>query len=160
MREVYFSLGSNVGDRQQYLRGALAKLRAQVKDLRVSSLYRTEPWGKVDQPWFLNLCAAGRTSLPPLELLSFIKSIEAELGRTHTEKWGPREIDIDILFYGGKILKLPTLKIPHPRLAERAFVLIPLREIAADFVHPVLKKTVFELTEKISPEGIKRLNNE
>ena len=100
------------------------------------------------------------TSLPPEELLNIIKGIEKELGREKGEKWGPRIIDIDILFYGEKIINSPSLTIPHPYLHERAFVLIPLTEIAPEFAHPVLKKKVKELKEKVAEEEVKKWEEE
>lgn len=157
MTEVYFSLGSNVGDRQAFMRNAVSHLEDKVKSLTISSFYETEPWGNTDQPKFLNLCAKGITALSAEELLVFIKTIEASLGRKHTEKWGPREIDIDILFYGNKIISDQDVEIPHPYIAHRAFVLEPLAEIAPDFIHPVLKKTIKELADNIDVSGIKKV---
>lgn len=156
MAKVYFGLGSNVGNRQKFLNDALNGLKKQVSNLKISSFYQTEPWGNTDQPVYLNVCASGVTALHPLQLLDFIKSIEKKLGRVHTEKWGPREIDIDILFYGGQIFKSPELEIPHPAVVERAFVLIPLAELAPGFVHPGLKKTISELAEAIGSEGVEK----
>lgn len=155
---MYFSLGSNVGNRQKFLAGAARALEKHVSRISVSSIYQTEPWGEKDQPVFLNACVSGQTSLKPEELLDFLKSIEKSLGRKHTEKWGPREIDIDILFYGNQILKLPGLEIPHPHLAERAFVLIPLSEIAPGLIHPVLKQPISELAAAISHKGIEKVS--
>lgn len=155
--KVYFSLGSNVGGRQKYLSDAVDSLKQQISELEVSSFYQTEPWGNKDQPYFLNICVSGNTDLSPGELLEFIKSVESKLGRKHTEKWGPREIDIDILFYGSELIELPDIKIPHEYLAERAFVLIPLAEIAPDIIHPVLKESISDLSKKVDSSGIERL---
>lgn len=160
MAKIYLGIGSNVGDRQNFIKNALSALSEQVQIEDISSIYRTEPWGNQDQPEFLNVCAGGSTTLPPKELLAFIKSVESVLGRTHSEKWGPREIDIDILFYNDEVVKFPGLNIPHPYLAERAFVLIPLAEIAADFVHPVLQSSISELASKVDSQGIERVANE
>lgn len=157
MTQVYFSFGSNVGDRQEFLDDALSRLKEHVEDITASSVYQTEPWGNENQPKFLNSCLSGQTSLGPEQLLAFTKSIETEVGRKHSEKWGPREIDIDILFYGAQTISLPGLEIPHPSLPERAFVLIPLAEIAPDFIHPVLKESISSLAAKIKLEGIKKL---
>lgn len=156
---VYLSLGSNIGDRWAYFSAAINKLQEKIEDINKSSIYETKPWGKTDQPSFLNMCVSGRTTLEPDQLLRFLKSIEAESGRSHAEKWGPREIDIDILFYEDEILDKDGLKIPHPHIAERAFVLVPLAEVAPDFVHPVLKKTVSELAGSIGSSGVERLSD-
>lgn len=160
LAEIYLSLGSNIGNRREYLKQAVGMLKTRLDKAKVSSVYRTEPWGNEDQPDFLNLCLVGKTSLSPQELLVFIRSIEKKLGRTHQEKWGPREIDIDILFYDGKTIKTPELEIPHPYVAERAFVLIPLEEIAPDLLHPVLKLPIHKLAGRIDPAGIERLADE
>lgn len=156
MTNLYLSLGSNVGDRKKFLDSAVEKLHGKISDIIASSMYETEPWGNLNQPQFLNMCLGGQTDLKPGELLEFIKSIESSLGRKHTEKWGPREIDIDILFYGDGVIDTSGIEIPHPFVAERAFVLIPLAEIAPDFKHPVLKKTVKELAESIDGSGVRK----
>jgi 2-amino-4-hydroxy-6-hydroxymethyldihydropteridine diphosphokinase len=130
--EVGFSLGSNIGDKAGTIRRALALLAdtGAVNDLAVSSLYRTAPWGHVqDQDWFVNACAAGTTALAPDALLAACKTIEAQLGRTATVRWGPRVIDIDILYYGDLALDTPHLTLPHREVLRRAFVLVPLAEI-------------------------------
>lgn len=154
---VYLSLGSNIGDRQAYLSGAIDKLKEKLENIKTSPIYETEPWGYTDQASFLNMCLRGQTTLEPDQLLKFLKSIESESGRSHAEKWGPREIDIDILFYDEEIVDVGGLKIPHPHIAERAFVLVPLAEIAPDLAHPVLKKTIAELAESIDSSGVERL---
>lgn len=116
--------------------------------LKVSSLYETEPVDYKDQPWFLNLVCSVETDLPPQALLKLAKTIEKNLGRKLTRRFGPRLIDIDILFYDDLVLDSPDLIIPHPRLAERAFVLVPLKEIAPNLVHPLLEATIEELWQK------------
>lgn len=157
MAKIYLSLGSNIGDKHKFLNDALKSLEPHIKLQEISSLYQTAPWGKTDQPAFLNMCVAGETSLLPLELLSFTKSIETQLGRTRTEKWGPREIDIDMLFYDDEVIKSPGLEVPHPHLSERAFVLIPLAEIAPEFKHPVLDKSMAALAESIDSSGVTKV---
>lgn len=145
MARAYLALGSNMGDRRQNLARALEILSRRAAVERVSSVYETEPVGFKDQPKFLNAVCCISTSLPPQQLLSLAKEIEVKMGRTPSFRNAPRPIDIDILFYEDKVVNLPGLEIPHPRLAERAFVLIPLVEIAPDLVHPVCLKTVAEL---------------
>ena len=142
---VYLALGTNLGDRKNSLREALQSLPPQVEILAVSRLYETAPAYVLDQPAFLNIAVQGRTSLSPADLLTFLKQLEEEIGRRKTIRYGPREIDMDIIFYDDLIVDLPGLQIPHPRLHERGFVLRPLADIAPDFVHPALKRTVAEL---------------
>ncbi len=151
MAIVYLALGANLGDREQNLRVALSRLGAFVHITRVSSLYETEPWGVQDQPWFLNQVAAGTTDLSPVDLLRRVKKIEIEMGRAEGIRFGPRPIDIDILFYDHVIQLSPALTIPHPRLHERAFVLVPLAEIAPDFVHPRLRMRIRDLLRSLPP---------
>jgi 2-amino-4-hydroxy-6-hydroxymethyldihydropteridine diphosphokinase len=127
-------LGGNVGDVREHLRAALALLRQApgTQELRVSSLYRTPPWGKLDQPPFLNMAAIVRTSLAPQDLLALCLAVEQARGRIREDRWGPRTLDLDVLTYGEKKIAEPGLTIPHPHLTERAFVLAPLAEIAPD----------------------------
>jgi len=138
MTLCYIGLGSNLGDRKQYIRQALDRLAQQpgVTLLRVASLYETAPWGKIDQDRFLNTVAEIETTLTPLNLLQALLQIEASLGRIRGEKWGPRTIDLDLLLYGEQEIHLPRLQVPHPYLAERAFVLVPLAELCPDLVLP------------------------
>lgn len=157
MATVYLSLGSNLGDRAQTLAEALHCLRQQVRLTRVSSLYETAPVGYADQPAFLNLACEGLTALPPDALLRFVKQIEQHLGRQATFRYGPRLIDVDIVLYGGWVVSTPTLSIPHPRLAERAFVLAPLAEIAPDARHPRLGVTISALLAQVDVAGVQRL---
>jgi len=126
---------------------------------KTSSLYETSPWGVTNQPYFLNLVLKGETKLSPEELLKKIKNIEKAMGRKTLEKWGPRIIDIDILFYKEKIINTPLLKIPHPQLHKRAFVLVPLKEIAPRLVHPLLKKTGQQMLDNLSDKGSVMLYN-
>ncbi|MBU2606440.1 MAG: 2-amino-4-hydroxy-6-hydroxymethyldihydropteridine diphosphokinase [Alphaproteobacteria bacterium] len=136
MAEAAISLGSNLGDRAAYLAAALQAIdaRPDCALVAVSSVYRTLPWGKTDQGEFLNLCAIIETRLAPLALLDVVKGIERTLGRTERERWGPREIDIDLLVFDGVTQDSEMLTLPHPRMAERLFVLAPLAEIAPGLV--------------------------
>jgi 2-amino-4-hydroxy-6-hydroxymethyldihydropteridine diphosphokinase len=151
---AYLSLGSNMGDRQRNLERAIDLLSQRLKVTSVSSVYDTEPVGDINQPRFLNLVCQVTTRLAPEALLALAKGIESKLGRTG-KSGAPRPIDIDILFYDDQIVKTPELTIPHPRLARRAFVLVPLAEIAPGFCHPVSGKTVSELlTELTKTQGV------
>lgn len=151
---VYLSLGSNLGDRARNLHEAVTFLAPKVQTQIQSPIYETEPWGYSDQPSFLNQVIKGDTSLEPFELLAFLKEIEVSLGRHETFRFGPRIIDLDILFYDDLVLDTPTLTIPHPRIAERAFVLIPLAEISPDLLHPGLNKTIRELKSSVDASTI------
>lgn len=145
MPKIYLALGTNQGDRARNLRRALELLAPQVMLTRLSSVYETAPWGVNDQPDFLNMAAEGVTALPPVDLLDALKTVEQTMGRQSTVRYGPREIDLDILLYGDLTMQTERLEIPHARMAERAFVLIPLHELAPDLVHPRLHRTVREL---------------
>jgi 2-amino-4-hydroxy-6-hydroxymethyldihydropteridine diphosphokinase len=146
-KRIYIlGLGSNLGNRRRNLSGARRRLReAGVDILKSSSLYRTEPVDAPGQPWFLNQVVKVRTERTPHELLALAKSIEARLGRIHSEGKGPRPVDIDILLEGDTVVETPGLVLPHPRLARRNFVLIPLCEIAPEAVHPILGKPARDL---------------
>jgi 2-amino-4-hydroxy-6-hydroxymethyldihydropteridine diphosphokinase len=157
MPDVYLALGANLGDREKNLREALKRIAAFVEITRVSSIYETEPWGVEDQPWFLNLVCAGTTALTPVDLLRRAKKIENEMGRVEGIRFGPRPIDIDILLYDRVIELSPALTIPHPRLHERAFVLVPLAEIAPTLVHPRLRLTIRTLLARLESKEEVRL---
>lgn len=153
---VLLSLGGNVGDRLARLREAVAMLARHegVRLVAVSSCYETEPMGVVDQPAFLNLAVEIETALAPLELLNTVKDIEREIGREPAMRWGPRMIDIDIILWGERVVESETLSIPHPAFRQRAFVLTPLAEIAADAVDPVTGKTVAALAASPEAAGV------
>ena len=153
MAIVYLALGSNLGDRQQNIERAVALLSPQVRLERLSSLYQTRPEGFLEQPVFLNAVLRGRTSLSPQALLRRAKEVEGELGRRPSFPNAPRPIDIDILFYDDRVMEAPGLVIPHPRLSERAFVLVSLSEIAPQLRHPGTGKTVSEMAARLQGAG-------
>ncbi len=143
---VYIALGSNLGDRAGMLERAIAAMNsAGISVVRQSSLYVTEPVGAPGQGWFLNAVVEAETSLLPLQLLHALLKIERELGRRRLTPHGPRAIDLDILFYGSSVIRSRELEVPHPRLTERRFVLIPLAQLAPDFRHPVSHKSINQL---------------
>ena len=152
---VYLAVGTNLGDRAANLREALAQLPPQVEVQAISRLYETAAAYVLDQPAFLNIALKGTTPLSPVDLLAYLKNLEKELGRQKGRRYGPRLIDLDIIFYDELIMATPELQIPHARLAERDFVLRPLADIAAEVVHPALKQTVTELLDQLpTTDGI------
>jgi len=151
---VYLSLGSNMGSREENLKKALGFLSETTQLEKLSSVYDTAPVGNENQPRFLNMVCRVSTTLQPEMLLATVKDIESKLGRLPKTHNLPRPIDIDILFYGDHVISTPDIVIPHPRLQERAFVLIPLTEIAPDLVHPVNKHTVMAPLKSVSKKGV------
>lgn len=151
---IYLALGSNLGDRLANLKLAIAALTPQMEVKARSRVYETPPWGFEDQPKFLNQAVRATTYLEPEPLLKHLKRLEVALGRKESFPNGPRLIDIDILFYDDLVLNGPSLVLPHPRMHERAFVLLPLMDIAPDLVHPVTKSTVRELAARCDSTAI------
>lgn len=146
MNTAYLLTGGNMGDRKDNLATAAVRIAQQCGDIiNSSSLYETAAWGKTDQPSFLNQALEIQTELTAPQLLKKIFNIEKQTGRIRKEKYGPRLIDIDILLFNDEIHNYPLLKIPHPEMQNRRFVLVPLAEIASEIIHPVLKKTIIEL---------------
>jgi 2-amino-4-hydroxy-6-hydroxymethyldihydropteridine diphosphokinase len=157
VKTVYFGLGSNVGDREEHLRAAIENLRAVVNVLRVSPVYETDPLEFTGQRRFLNLVVEAETELFPMQLLARTARVERELGRVRTIANGPRTIDIDILLYAKAVVRSAQLEIPHPRMAERRFVLAPLADLAPELRHPVSRRTVREMLDA-APEQMVCLN--
>ena len=142
MTTIYLSLGSNIANRKKNLEKALTELyKNNIKQIKISSFYETEPVGP-KQRNFYNIAGKFKTDLKPQELLKTVKQIEEKIGRTKTYRWGPRVIDIDILFYGKQIIKSENLMIPHKEIMNRAFVLVPMKEISPNFIHPIYHKTI------------------
>jgi 2-amino-4-hydroxy-6-hydroxymethyldihydropteridine diphosphokinase len=153
---VYLALGSNLGDRLTNLKQAISSLTPQMEVKAKSQIYETPPWGYEDQPKFLNQVIKAKTYLDPEPLLKHLKRLEVALGRKESFPNGPRLIDLDILFYDDRIFNTPSLVIPHPRLQERGFVLLPLMDIAPDLIHPINKKSVREMAALCSLDGIEK----
>jgi len=151
---AYIGIGSNLGDKVKNCREAIERI-AVAEEIELtgrSTLYRTEPWGNEDQDWFVNTAIAVKTSFVAEELLAYLRKVEGQLLKKKEGRWGPRNIDLDILFFNNEILETPSLTVPHPFLHLRRFVLIPLQEICPDFVHPQLGLTITELLERSGDE--------
>jgi 2-amino-4-hydroxy-6-hydroxymethyldihydropteridine diphosphokinase len=158
LKTAFLGLGSNLGDRESNLREAVQRLEAaEIRVLHRSSLYETAPQDLIDQPWFLNAVVEVESSLFPLQLLARIRQIERDMGRRRVTPKGPRNIDIDVLFYGRTVIATAELEVPHPRMAQRRFVLEPLAEIAPDLRHPLTGKTANEMMSALEPQGVRRL---
>jgi 2-amino-4-hydroxy-6-hydroxymethyldihydropteridine diphosphokinase len=153
-QHVFLLLGSNLGDRLEILRSAQTLIGERIGRVKSASpVYETAPWGVLDQPSFLNQVLIVTTGFIPEEILRLVLEIEHELGRVRYERWGARVIDIDILYYEDKVIDSARLTVPHPRLHERRFTLVPLNDIAPDFIHPLLLKTTSQLLEACSDPG-------
>lgn len=152
--KVYLSLGSNIGDRNTYLNKGVQEIGRSIGKIQSRSpIYETEAWGKTDQAGFLNMVVCSVTDLGPYEVLDRLQQIERENGRERLEHWGPRTLDIDILFFGDVVMEDNNLIIPHPELTKRSFVLVPLSDVAADLIHPVENQSIKELLHKLRNQG-------
>ena len=158
MERVLLALGANIGDRLANLRAAVGGLADILQVEAVSPVYETAPMYDTDQGAYLNMVATGRTDLEPRPLLDALKALERRIGRVRSRRYGPRSIDLDIVFYADRIVREPGLDVPHPRVAERAFVLAPAADIAPEWRHPENGRTVVEMLGELgAPEGIERL---
>ena len=149
---IYLALGSNVGDRVQNISNSIALLDSKITNIKTAQSYESKPVGFVDQNNFINTVIRGETELPPEELLIFIKEIEKSIGRIERFKWGPREIDIDIIFYDSIEINTTNLTIPHPRYLERDFVLLPLIDLDENILDPIKKKSIKNIYESMNDQ--------
>lgn len=154
--EIYIALGTNLGKRESNLRAAIEALPPKVRVVALSPIYETAPWRVADQPDFLNQVIRAETELSPQDLLDYLKQIEMDMGRKPTYRYGPRLIDLDILFYDDCVMETPGLSIPHPRLHKRAFVLVPLMDLNPQLQHPITGQSVKELLEDVDRSGVKK----
>lgn len=154
MHTAFLSIGTNIGDRLANIKAAIAALSPAVCLVDSSPVYETLPWGYTDQNSFLNQVLKVETDLDPQGLLAYLKSLEKKLGRKKTFRYGPRLIDLDILFYDDLVIEMPELTIPHPHMTERAFVIVPLLDLAPGLIHPKLGKTVKDIAEKVDPSSV------
>ena len=154
---VFIGLGSNLGRREKNLTEAIERCKEFAALTKESSIYETEPWGEKDQPKFLNQVIKIQTHLKPQALLAALKKVEKEMGRKPSTRYGPRVIDLDILLFDRLVMETPDLTIPHPMLEQRAFILVPMAEIAPRVRHPKLKKTITQLLRSISTEGVEKV---
>jgi 2-amino-4-hydroxy-6-hydroxymethyldihydropteridine diphosphokinase len=154
MATVFLALGSNVGDSKALIADAIARIGERVHNIVAAPMYVSKAVGYADQPDFYNTAIRGETDLSPVELLAFVKNVEAEMGRVHRFRWGPREIDIDIIYFSDVVLDTPELTIPHARAHERDFVLRPIASIDPSFTDPRQKCTVQTLLEKLPPDDL------
>lgn len=150
MHVTYLGLGSNIGDRLQNLQAAINALEPDVHPVECSPVYETPPWGYLDQPNFLNQVVKAETELSPGELLRYLKEIEKDLGRQDSFLNGPRKIDLDIIFFDDAVIESPPITIPHPRMDDRGFVLLPLADLAPEFKHPVLDLSVQDMLAQVA----------
>ena len=153
MTKSYVGIGSNLGEREFLIRKAVEALRElpRTSVIQVSSLYDTDPVGDIEQPPFLNAVARIETELEARELLWHLLLIERRMGRVRTQRWGPRSIDLDLLFHGDEVIEEPDLRVPHPEAHRRAFVLLPLQELEPDFTHPETGETIRKMIRKLDP---------
>ncbi len=154
MATVFLALGSNVGDSRRHIEKAIELLGGSVHNITRAPLYTSKAFGVTNQPDFVNTALRGETSLTPAELLAFVKDVEQKVGRVQRFRWGPREIDIDIIFYGDRVQTDPTLTIPHPGLRERDFVLQPIVDIDPTFIDPLSKRSVRELLDALPKSNL------
>jgi 2-amino-4-hydroxy-6-hydroxymethyldihydropteridine diphosphokinase len=159
MSVVYLAIGSNVGDSNKYIDKTIKLLKAQLTDIVEAPRYRTKAVGYTNQADFINTAIKGNTDIKPQDLLKFVKSVEEKVGRIKRFRWGPREIDIDIIFYGNKLVVEPNLHIPHARFSERDFVLKPINDLSPDLIDPLSKETINNLLTKLPTSDLSIIGN-